>query len=605
MTPGIKAGWISAAVCALILLAVLLPRNCRQAHLAATLPGDKVYYGSTTRIRGFDPAKAGDVASSLAIGKVYEGLVQYAYTNRPYRIIPLLAETLPEVSDNGRIYTFHVRTNIYFQDDACFVRTGGRGRQLTARDFIYAIQRVADLKNASTGYWAFNDRIEGLDEFRAASGGDTPTDYDAEVAGLRALDAHTLQITLKRPYPQLLWILAMPYAWAIPREAVEYYGAAFIQHPVGTGPYVLREWRDNYRLDFVRNPTWQATGRDREETARDAAWSDASDAPGQASNEPFPRIGRLVQFFVGDPTTRWLMFLNGELDLYVDIARDNEDVIFSAGRGLNAELAQRGIRLHSLAGLNVYYIGFNMDDPVVGKNKLLRQALSCAVNTAEWVDYYRGRIQRAAGPIPPGVAGSRSQPNPYEFDLERAGRLLNEAGYPGGRDPATGRRLELTLELGQTDTEMRESTELLVGFMDRLGIVVNTSYNNKAALFKKIERREAQMFRLSWFADYPDAENFLQLFYSPNSSPGPNRVNYANPEFDRLYERVREMPDSPERTRLYEEMADLVLADAPWIFLHYPVDYSLSRDWLVGFAPHDFPYGMEKYWDLTAHRPPR
>jgi ABC-type transport system substrate-binding protein len=135
-----------------------------------------------------------------------------------------------------------------------------------------------------------------------------------------------------------------------------------------------------------------------------------------------------------------------------------------------------------------------------------------------------------------------------------------------------------------------------MAFMARIGVVVRPSYNNKPTLFKKIEKRQAQMFRLSWYADYPDAENFLQLFYGPNSSPGPNRVNYSNPAFDRLYERVRTMQDSPERTALYARMADMVIDDAPWIFMHHTVNYTLRHDWLRGYHPHDFPYGMEKYY---------
>ncbi|MDD3605286.1 MAG: ABC transporter substrate-binding protein, partial [Kiritimatiellae bacterium] len=276
----------------------------------------------------------------------------------------------------------------------------------------------------------------------------------------------------------------------------------------------------------------------------------------------------------------------------------NWDVIFRDGGRLAPELAARGIRASGIAGLDTYYIGFNMDDPVVGHNKKLRQALTCAFDSEAWIRYYNHRVTRARGPIPPGVEGYSDEPALHPYDLEKARKLLAEAGWPDGRDPQTGKRLELTLELGQTDTEIRESTELFIGFMDKLGVVINPSYNNKPAFFKKIEQREAQMFRLSWFADYPDAENFLQLFYGPNASPGPNRVNYRRPEYDRLYEEIRVMQDGPERTELYRRMAAMVEEDCPWIFMHHPMAYVLHHDRLRNYAPHDFPYGMEKHFRL-------
>ncbi|MGD9873451.1 MAG: ABC transporter substrate-binding protein [Kiritimatiellia bacterium] len=527
------------------------------------------FFSSTTRIRGFDPVKAGDVASQLAMGKVYEGLLQYSYRDRPYRLEPNLADGLPEVSPDGLVFTFRLKQGVRFHNDPCF--PGGRGRELTADDFIYSIKRAADKKNLSTGWWAFNNRIEGLDEFREASGGDGPTDYSLRVSGLTAPDAQTLQIVLKKPFPQFLWILAMPYAYAVPREAVEYYGDEFVNHPVGTGPFILEKWQRDYRLEYRRNPAWHGGS---------------------------PGLERIVEYMIGDSSTRWLAFLTGQLDFYKDISHDNWDVIFGNGGELSPALVAKGIRAAGIAGLDTYYIGFNMDDPVVGKNKKLRQALSSAFDTDAWIEYYNSRVTRARGPLPPGVAGFSDEPARYPFDLEKAQELLAEAGWPGGRDPQTGKRLELTLELGLTDTEIRESTELFIGFMDKLGVVINPSYNNKPAFFKKVENREAQMFRLSWFADYPDAENFLQLFYGPNASPGPNRVNYSNPEYDRLYETIREMQDSPERTELYRQMAAMVEEDCPWIFMHHPLTYVLHRDRLQNYAPHDFPYGMEKYYRL-------
>ena len=553
-----------------------------------------VYYGQTSRIRGFDPAKAGDVASAVAISRIYEGLLQYAYLARPYKVEPCLATSLPDVSADGLLYTFHIRNGIFYQDDPCFAATQGKGRELTADDFVYAIKRIADAKNQSTGYWAFSDRIEGLNEFREASSGEAPTDYGREVAGLRAPDRYTFLIRLTQPYPQLLWVLTMQYAFAVPKEAVDCYGDDFVNHPVGTGPYILAKWKQNYRVEFERNPKWRETGRT-ELYPAEGEQGDAEAGLLADAGKPVPFIDRIVQYVVEDSSTQWLMFLTGQLESS-GISRDNWDAVITPDRGLTPGLVDLGIRLNATPTLDTYYIGFNMEDPIVGMNKKLRQALSCAFITEQWVRFYNNRVIRAIGPIPPGIAGAAPGPSPFPFDLDQARRLLAEAGYPGGQDPQTGRRLQLTMELGSAnDPEIRQSVELFIDFMDKIGVVVAPSYNNWPTFLQKMERRQVQTFLLGWVADYPDAENFLQLYYGPNSSPGPNHCNYTNPEFDKLYEQIRVMQDTPERTAIYRRMGDMIIDDCPMIFLHHPMSYGLLHQWLQNYKPHDFPYGMIKY----------
>lgn len=570
----------------------LLAAACGRQQLdTLRFEDEQVLYGQTSRIQGFDPAKSGDVASSMVISRMYEGLLQYSYLKRPYQVEPLLAEAMPKVSDDGLTYTFTIRGGIFFQDDPCF--PGGKGRELTADDFVYAIKRVADIKNASSGYWAFNGRIVGLDAFRESTAGTGPTDYNAVVDGLRALDERTLQIKLTGPYPQLLWILAMHYTYAVPREAVEFYGEDFVNHPVGTGPFILHKWKRNYRIEFVRNPKWAGTGRveryPSEGTAEDLAAGLLDDA-----GRPIPFLDRIVQYVVDDPATAWMMFLSGQFS-FSGISRDNWDVVITPGKELVGDLKEQGIDLISSPTLDLFYIGFNMDDPVVGPNKKLRQALSCAYDPEVMVQYYNGRIAPVYGPLPAPLAGFKPAPTAYSYNLEKAKRLLAEAGYENGIDPQTGRRLELTLELGGATADVRQRVDLLIDMFDRIGVVLTPSYNNWPAFLDKMDRRQAQLFQLGWVADYPDPENFLQLFYSENVSPGPNHANYVSPSFDALYETMRVMLPGPEKDRLCEQMADLVIEDCPWIFMHQPMSYALVHNWLKNYKSHAFPYGMTKY----------
>ena len=542
---------------------------------------------TTARIRGFDPAHAGDQASIQAAGKVYEGLLQYAYWDRPYRVEPLLAAALPEVSPDGLVWRFTLRKGIFFSDDPCFAETGGKGREVVAQDVVYSILRIADTKVGSGGYWVFRGKISGLDEFREASRGEGPTDYNRGVEGLRATGNHELEIHLAAPYPQLPWVMAMPYAFIVPREAVEFYGSEFVNHPVGTGPYVLAQAKQNYRYEYRENPKWAETGR---------AEFMPSNAPTPDAGARLPLTKRIVDSVVGDPSTAWLMFLSGDLDL-TDVSRDHWDSIITPEKELRPELAARGIVLSKSPQLSISYTAFNMDDPIVGANTKLRQALTCAFDSDEWMEFQNGRLALPNGPIPPGVAGHPDTPLPYPFDLERAKRLLAEAGYPGGQDPATGRRLKLTLELGAADNpETRQAAELMASFMERIGVVLEPSYNNWPAFLQKIERRQAQLFSVTWIGDYPDAQNFLQLFASENASPGPNRANYHSDEFDRLYRELIALPESPEREALCQAATAVVMEDCPWILAAHPMAFSVRHDRLRNYRRHDFSWGMEKYW---------
>ena len=529
-----------------------------------------VYRRVIERVASLDPVEAASVYAARCAALTYETLLEYDYEARPYRLKPCLATGMPTLSQDGRTYTFRIDTNAFFTADACFGPAGTR--HVTAADFVYSLKRLADAKTSSSGYWLIDGRVEGIGAFHEASKASTPTDYAMDVAGLRAVSDDTLEIRLSAPSPVFLWMLAMPYAAAIPREAVEFYGDRFRDHPVGTGPYALAEWRRNYRMTYRRNDAWRG-------------WRGAS--PGSFERIVFPLID--------DPSTQWLSFLAGELDIMGEVPRDNWDQVMMPDGSLNPKLAARGIVLDTMPTLEVSYIGINMDDPVVGTNRKLRQALNAAFDAARWEEYYRGRILAANGPVPPQVAGATTNALPYGRGTETAMRLLEEAGYPEGRDPKTGRRLRLTLDLGKTTQDMRESTELIVAFMAKCGVELVPEYSNWPTFLQKVSQRRAQLFRISWVGDYPDAENFLQLFYGPNASPGPNRCNYDNPAYDALYREAMAATDEARRLELYSQLQEIVREDSPWIFMGFSTSASLHHDTLLNYRPHDFPYGMEKH----------
>ena len=257
---------------------------------------------------------------------------------------------------------------------------------------------------------------------------------------------------------------------------------------------------------------------------------------------------------------------------------------------------RQGVRLYEAPTLDVFYIGINMKDPVLGPNVKLRQALTCAFDFPTWRKFFNNRVEPADGPVPPGVSGRLEGPAPYSFDLERAKRLLAEAGYEGGIDPATGRRLVLTLSIGRATQDSRESGELLASFFARIGVKLDLSFGTWSSFLQSVNEGRVQMYMMGWVGDYPDAENFLQLFHSKNASPGPNHSCYSNPAFDAAFDEAMAAKTEGRREELWLECQRILREDCPWLFTHYPKAYSLVRPGVEGYVPGSFPYGEEAHF---------
>jgi len=551
-------------------------------------PSPRVLYGSGGDFKGFDPVDSGDVESADQVCRVYEGLLEYDYLTRPYRVIPRLAAALPEVSPDGLTYTFKLRQGVRFQDDPCF--PGGRGREVTAEDFVYSFRRLLDPKLESQGDWIFINHVLGAKEWAQRG------DHNAPLPGFAARDRYTLEIRLAKPYPQLLWVLTMPYAFVVPREAVEFYGANFRNHPVGTGPFRLKSWRRNYRIEYERNPTFNGQRYPSEGEPEDRAAGLLADA-----GKPLPLLDRLVDYDIQEYYTMWQMFLGGQL-YSSGINKDYFEKVITPELGLSDALKKKGIRLYKVPNLVTNYIGFNMRDPVVGPNKKLRQAFATALDVDKYIAVItNGRYSPANTPIPPGIPGHTNRPYPYQYNLSRAKQLLAEAGYPGGRD-AQGRPLRLTMIMpGAGSTDARQLADFWAEQLRAIGIELVVQQLTFAEYLRREHDGETQLFIAGWVIDYPDAENFLKLFYGPNKCPGVNATNYQNPEFDRLYEQIATMPDSPERTALYERMAQITLDDCVWALIGYPLAYGLYQPWFQNYKPHAFPYANWKFYKVLPH----
>ncbi len=561
-------------------------------------PGN-VYRGAlAANLKTLDPAQASDSYSIQSQQLVYETLYEYKYLARPYDVEPCLARSMPEVTPDGLVYTIPVRTDVSFADDPAF--PGGKGRRMTAHDFVYSIKRLADVRTQTYGWWVFDGKIKGLDDFRAASESLPPLPdslypalYDREIEGLRALDDSTVRIELTRPYPYFKYILAMPYAAVVAREAVEYYGEEFRSHPVGTGPYKLEKWRRGLRLSFVRNPGYRHGVYPSEGEPEDSAAGLLADA-----GKPLPFIDRVELYVFNESQPMWLNFLRGNLDRAA-IPKDNYAQAVVPGQGLQREFLDRGIRLHRVEELDVVYICLNMKDPLLGKNRALRQAMQLGYDVETVLGrFYNGRGVRAQGPVPPTIFGHDPEwVGPYgRYDVEAAKRKLAESGHPGGKG------LPELSYLTLASTEARQRGEHFAQNMAALGIRVRVESVTWPEYLERVRAGNFQLVGAAWMADYPDPENFMQLLYGPNAPPGANNAGYANPEFDRLYERIAVMPDGPERLSLLRRMRGIVAEDLPWIFVVHRTNELLSGARLRNFKPSSAVMVPVKYYRVEPEK---
>lgn len=543
------------------------------------------------KIKGLDPIYTDDMYSGIVSSQSYETLLQYHYLKRPYTLVPHLAESMPEISQDRLVYTFHLKKGVLFQDDSCFKQTHGKGREMTAEDVVYSLKRIADPHLASSGWWIFDGKIVGLNAWREAAAKAPSTDYSQVVEGLKALDRYTVQFKLTQPTSLFLYSLAMSYTGIVPHEAVEHYKKEFLNHAVGTGPFQLEEYNPNSKMTWVKNPTYR-----KELYPTEGAPGDKEAGLLQDAGKPLPLSDKLIITVFVEKQPMWLTFLSGKLDLSA-IPKDNFAAAITTEKELNSDLKAKGIRLVKNPGLDVTHQTFNMSDPLLGKNKLLRQALSLAFDEPTFIDlFYNGRAIPAQGPIPPGVDGyDPNLKNPYrQFNVEKAKEYLEKAGFPKGKGLSS-------IEFATTsDTIGRQGAEYFQKMMSTIGVNIKVNSYSWPQFQEAIKNRRSQIWSLAWSADYPDAENFLQLFYGKNSSPGPNDANYSNSEFDRLYEKTLALPNGPDKTNIYKQMVSILIEDCPWIFGSHRIGYTLVQPWLKNYKPNDFDHTRYKYYRIDS-----
>ncbi len=553
---------------------------------------------------GFDPAVTRDLYSAQVIQVVFETLYTYDYLARPARVVPQTAEALPEISDGGKTYTIRLKKGIRFFPDPAF---GGKPRELTMADYVYSFRRLFDPKLASPHTWLFEGKVVGLDEMAEKAKKSGHFDYDTTIAGFELLDRYTLRIHLKQPDFNLSMILAHEPTSAVAREVIEKYRDGMGQapaNPVGTGPYHLVEWVRGSRIVLDANPDYRGllwnfqAGSDPEDQAIVVAMK----------GKRMPQIGRVDIRVMLEDQSRWLAFIGNQVDL-VELQGPLAPKAMSNGK-LKPELVAQGIQLSRIIDPEISYNYWNMQDPVIGglsKEKIaLRRAIAMAYNVEEEIAIvWNGEAEALEYPIPPGIVGH--DPNyrsSVRYDPKLANALLDKFGYRKGADGyrtlPDGKPLLIRYS-SRNDSNGQHQAEIWKKVYDSIGIRMEGNLKPFPDLLKAEKQCELMTRNSPWIADYPDGDNFMQLFYGPNTHQNNNGCSKI-PAYDQRYAASQKLPHGPERDKLYHEMARILEVYAPLRISYARYRNMLAQPNVIGFKKHPILHAEWLYIDLAKEK---
>jgi ABC-type transport system substrate-binding protein len=561
---------------------------------SASKGGSKIFYHyRTSEEKSTDPHKQFDAASALLVRSLYDTLLQYHYLKRPYEMEPALLEKMPEKKE-GSTYTFTLRKGVLFHDNACF--PNGKGRELNADDVIYSIKRFADANINDRSYSLAQGRIVGLDDFREQSKKLAKAfDYDKiEVAGLKKVDTYTFTIQFVNDSPLNLYPLAASVMSIVPKEAVQKYGDDFDKNPVGTGPFAMKTYARRGTTILVKNPHYWETYPTAGEAADQAAGLLA------AANKKLPLVDEVHLPLIEEPQPAMLKFKSGQIH-WVAVNRDDFQAMIDRLDNKQFKLKpafENQFNLYYAPSLSSTYLKFSFQDPVVGKNKALRQAIAAAIDYEGYINLMlNGRGYASQSVVPIEIAGAERDSGStwYKTDVELAKKKLAEAGFPEGKGLP-----ELTIEYRNTDKNTRQLFEYIRNDLAKVGIKVKGNFQTFSNFLQKTEKGNYQMADAGWNADYPDPENFYALLYGPNKAPLPNDGNFENARYDELYLKMKDMPNGPDRFKLITEMDAIIKEEVPYVLLYNQILAGLLQKDVQNFKRHmmdEYPY---KYFDIAG-----
>ena len=536
----------------------------------------------------FDPHKVSDVYSGIINNAMFDAPLRYDQLARPAKLVPNTLVAMPEISADYRTFTLRVKPGIYFNEHEVF---GGKKRELVAEDYVFSLKRLMDPKLSAPQLSEVEGYVVGSDELLARVRKANKMDYDTPLEGLKTLDRYTFQVKLSVPKPNWIYYFAdCRMTCAVAREVVEKYGDDIGSNPVGTGAYRLKSWKRSSKMIFEPNPNFREEYYDAQPAADDQV---AQAILAKLKGRRLPMIGRVEVSVIEERQPRWISFINKEFDL---LWRMPEDVGQQAvpNRRLAPNLAKQGIQAELVPALDLAFLYFYMKDPTVGgytpDKVALRRAISLAYRSQDEINIVqKGLAIPAHAPYSPGVAGydANFRTSASEYNPAKARALLDMHGYidrdgDGYREMPDGS--PLILKSNSTPTEKdRMVDELWHRSMDEIGIKLEVRKAKWPDLLKESNAGKLMMWFLAGSAAEPDANTWLQSLYGPNCGFKGNRACFQLKEFDALYEKAERLPDSAERTRLYQEMSRLMVAYAPWKLNMHRIMTDMWYPYVIGF----------------------
>jgi ABC-type transport system substrate-binding protein len=575
---------------------------------AAAEPLKVLRYAFQVAETGFDPGQVSDIYSRILTSHIFEAPLSYDHLARPYKLKPSTAAAMPEISDDFRIFTFRIKPGIYFADDPAFK---GKRRELVAQDYVYSLKRVYDpaLKSPAHSY-VEDEGIIGLQAVRdEALKTGKPFDYDREVEGLQALDRYTLRVKLRESRPRHLyaiWCARDVYGGAVAREVVEFYGDRIMEHPVGTGPFRLVEWRRSSKMVFERNPTYRDDFYDAE--------PNADDAEGQALLARFkgrrlPMIDRVEVSVIEQTQPRWLSFLKGEQNFLERLPNEFVDQGMPGGK-LAPHLAKRGVQAWRALNPDVTLTVFNMENALVGgytpEKVALRRAIALGTDIRREIQQvWRHQAIPAQSMMPPMTSGYRDdlRTEMSTYDPARAKALLDMYGYldrdgDGWREQPDGQPLVLELNT-QSDGLTRQRDELWKKDLDALGLRIALKIAQWPENLKSARSGKFMVWRVASSAAAPDGQNSLERDYGPSTGKS-NLARFQLKSFDAVYDKLKMLPDGPERQLLFDEATKLIVAYMPYRIGVHRILTDMGEPELVGYRRPVFWQDWWQYVDIAA-----
>jgi ABC-type transport system substrate-binding protein len=587
------------------LLAFATPGSFAQGAAAPKV----LHYSFRVAETGFDPAQISDLYSRTIAGNIFDAPLQYEFLARPFRYRANTLAELPTVSDDFTTFTFRVKPGIYFADDPAFKGPDGqqRRRELVAADYVYSWKRHYDPKSKSPNlYILANFKILGLSELRdEALATKKPFDYEREVEGLKVLDKYTLQIKTAVPNPRLLAQFTDGSSWgAVAREVVEFYGDKIMEHPVGTGPYRLAQWRRASKIVLEKNPGFRDEFYNEEAPADDPI---AQAAVAKLKGRKLPMVDRVEIAIVAEDQPRWLAFLNGEHDILWELPPHFTDIAMPNNQ-LAPNLKKRDITMVRYPRAEVSFSYFNMEDPVVGgytpDKVALRRAIVLAVDVDKEIRLVRkSQAVPSQGPVAPGTWGYNPamKTEMSDYDTARAKSLLDMYGYvdkdgDGWRDLPDGKPLVLEYAT-QPDQFSRQLIELWQKNMDAIKVRIVFKTANWPDNLKASTAGKLMMWGVGWSAVVPDGDTFLALGYGGNKGQA-NKSRFDLPAYNALFERQQRLPDGPERQAVLDEAQLLLVAYAPYKLHVHRIYTDLAHPWVIGYHRNNFVREFWKWVDI-------